>query len=467
MQDFGSNNAIYNKTNPIARGLSVMSSQGFSGLQNMNFLNDRDVFNKPTNLAEEIDLSNVKPKDYEIGMPIHNAYIRNNKKNLLNNPYVETDDKQNNFNDYNSNELSSLSKGSFLTNNREGSTTFSFLEGSNNNGNYNGNNNNGNNYNNNDNQFCLIELGIANFDYITSINKNRFVFDITSPFGLSYIWKTLLLLSKSPTTDKLVKMLNIPNKDETIKDMKQFADVFNEYGLITLKMFVKGNAINTNVTNKIEELYRIKFDINEIKYTEDDNLTNICNLNLNYNFVLKIPPNYLPTESINYLINYPQNMIKFINLQNVICSMMKFEDLFNIEILMGENMLLGFIYTMGRNIPSKLPFDFIIEPKKFTHIIHNFIFPKITKTKTYDYGKSFNDMLENVHLGEIIYGKLLTVKVGSKLSFNIVGGEEGLGSNLFKGLKEIDEVNINHPCYYYVKNKMLGNKILISGVLKY
>ena len=446
MQDY----SLSNKTDPIARGLSVMN---FTGLQNMNFLNDRNVFNKPTNLAEEMDLSNNKPKDYEIGMPLHNAYIRNNKKNLLNNPYVETDDKQNNFNELNSNDLSSLTKGSSLTSNREGTSAFSFIE---------------NNDNNNDNSlFCLIEMGIANFDYNTSIVKKRFVFDLSSPFGLSYIWKTLLLLSKSPTTDKLVKMLNIQSKDETIKDMKGFADVFNEYGLITLKMFVKGNAINTNVTNKIEEIYRIKFDINEIKYTEDDELTSLANINLNYNFVLKIPPNYFPAESVNYLINYPDNMIKFINLQNVICSMMRFEDLFNIEVLMGENMLLGFIYTMGRNVPSKLPYDFITEPKRFTHIINNFVFPKISKTKTYEYGKSFNDMLENVHLGEIIYGKLLGIKIHCKLSFNVVGGDIPLGTNLYKGLKEIKEVIINHPCYYYVRNKMLGNKILISGVLKY
>ena len=421
-------NNYFNKYNSFERDISLNINKN----KNTDFLNDREFFNKISNANEEIDLSNNIPNQYELGMPIHNAYIHNNKKNLINNPYL------NNLNTNN------------FTDNVEQSNYSNFS-----------NSNNFNNFNNSDTIICNVERGIMEFEYSVSINKNAlFIFDITTPFGIAYIWKSLILLSKEPSTSIFIKNLNLTNKDEITQNMKQTSQIFNDFSklIYNIPSTNTNNTINTNLIKKIQDIYKIDFDFFQSPIND-------IFIQLQFNLELKIPMNYRPKQITEYLINYQRNKINFIQLTNVPCFINRVDDIFIIEILMDENMYLCFCYSTKQNLVKNLPTEILLQNNKPNYIIKNLVVPKLHKSKKNNYSEKFNDKLNDIHLGELSYGIKYNINIETfiNLSFNI--SNENVNFNT--KLNIVNEIIINHPCYYYIKNSVIDKKILISGVINY
>ena len=180
-----------------------------------SLLNDRDMFNKLSNGNDiEIDLSKKVDNNFDIDkFSRNNLQILNNKKNLINNPYIyEKKDTKVNF-------LGSEEKiESFQYLN----DSYNELDTDNNYNNYNSLNNGLNNELNKNlsNDFNIkekakmdididnVEKDISLYEYnIEKMKKKDIIISITSPFMISYMWKSLILLSKNPSTEKLLELL--------------------------------------------------------------------------------------------------------------------------------------------------------------------------------------------------------------------------------------------------------------------
>jgi hypothetical protein len=85
------NNSVENYN--LNRGMDVFTKNE----KNFEVLNDRDMFNHFSNEYEQIDMTNVKPGENTHGMPLFNPQILNNKKNLINNPYIQESNDQTHF----------------------------------------------------------------------------------------------------------------------------------------------------------------------------------------------------------------------------------------------------------------------------------------------------------------------------------------------------------------------------------
>jgi hypothetical protein len=433
---------------------------------NIQILNDRDMFNKFSNTNDSIDTSSFNLTD-SYGMPIQGGNTSNNKKSLLSTPYImESNDKNNwvsttttwDANDMYA-ELETDNKNNFLKHSNKyvpPQHQDNTLEMA---------------YNNNladtheDNGMCKIEADCLGFEYeLTKQKKSDIVVDVSSPFALGYVWKTLLLLSKNPSTDKFVKMLGIKNKDSIVSDMKRHAEVFEDSGKLTVSIPANssGHTPNTNYINKIEEIYKITI------VPDQETYENIATFELDWNFLLEIPFYYQPKVINEYLIGYSKSKTKFLELTDVPIFLMidKTQNIVCLEIPFASNMTLGFVYTPVRELVDKIPYDLITQDKKPEVIVKKLIIPKLNRNKKSVYSKNFKDVLSQVHLGEIIYGTLYQVNIVMSMGLSI-GVSKEIPKNKYQIAKSFDNITINHKCFYYVKNSNIPNKILSTGIISY
>jgi hypothetical protein len=433
---------------------------------NIQILNDRDMFNKFSNTNDSIDTSLFNLTD-SYGMPVQGGSTSNNKKSLLSTPFIMESNDKNNWvsasttwdqNDMfaeleidNKNNFSKHSNNFIPQQHQENMLNMA--------------------YNNNlsgiheDNGLCKIEADCLGFEYELTKQKNKdIVVDISSPFALGYIWKTLILLSKNPSTDKFVKMLGIKNKDSIVSDMKRHAEVFEDSGKLTISIPEHSNSQtpNTNYINKIEEIYKISI------VPDQESYNNIATFDLNWNFLLEIPFYYQPKVITEYLIGYSKSKTKFLELTDVPIFLMidRTKDIVCLEIPFASNMTLGFIYTPSRELLDKIPYDLITQDKKPEVLAKKIIIPKLNRNKKSLYSKNFKDVLSQVHLGEIIYGTLYQINIVISIGLSISVSKE-ISKNKYQISKSFDNISINHKCFYYIKNSNIPNKILSTGVISY
>ena len=386
------------------------------------FTNERDLFNQNSNgNYENLDFSHFKVNDYELGMPLHNPTILRNKKSLLSKPLMQQENniipvENNNFTD----EYYSIKT---------------------------------------DNEEKNIEKGIVEYEYTYNINNKKSFFNINTPFSLSYVWKTLVLLSKYPTNQKLLDMLNIKNKSLILQSMKDNCDLFNEYSKINISIPLE-YTINQDYINKLNNIFNINI------FNKDHNLLinsneEIIMINLETNYSLSLPSYYNPKIIVNNLINQ-QIKTKFIKLENVYSYINFDNNEINIEIPLLNNTVIGFIYNNYKQNINEINYDKLLNDKPINTKINNFIFPKFTTNKFTDYGYKFNELLSDFHLGEIIYGKLFKLVINQYLDLNININSNNSINNI-KNINDINLININHSNFFYIKE---NKKIIISGYFK-
>jgi hypothetical protein len=400
---------------------------------NKNYLNDRDMFFRISNNTEDIDITDNKFCDYS-GMPIKNMQILNNKKNLINNPYIY--EKKNEVN-----KISCMNE--FNTDNKE----FSIIN---------------ENYeeleaeilNLND-SVDLMEKDIVNQEYTNNIN-NKKIFNVFSPFSLSYLWKSIILLSKNPTTEKLLNLLGFKKKEVLLNDMKNHSDLIKDIVLVNCELPAVDNIINTTFINKIEDIYNIKVNQNN----NNDNQKFIFELHFNY--TLKIPEIYKP-NIISGILNNNLNKIKFIKLENVPVSIQIIDDNVVIEADFIENKI-GFTFKKDENNVDKINYDILLKEKEFNTIANVFIFPKLNKKIRNNYGKRF--ILDKLHLGEVLYGKMYNMDIINNLNLEIAVNENTT-YNLKKDFRYIEKIILNHKLFFYIKDNKINNRIICSGLINY
>lgn len=386
------------------------------------FTNERDLFNQNSNgNYENLDFSHFKVNDYELGMPLHNPTILRNKKSLLSKPLMQQENniipvENNNFTD----EYYSIKT---------------------------------------DNEEKNIEKGIVEYEYTYNINNKKSFFNINTPFSLSYVWKTLVLLSKYPTNQKLLDMLNIKNKNLILQSMKDNCDLFNQYSKINISI-PSEYTINQDYINKLNNIFNINI------FNRDHNLLinsneEIIMINLETNYSLSLPSYYNPKIIVNNLINQ-QIKTKFIKLENVYSYVNFDNNEINIEIPLLNNTIIGFIYNNYKQNINEINYDKLLNDKPINTKINNFIFPKFTTNKFTDYGYKFNELLSDFHLGEIIYGKLFKLVINQCLDLNININSNNSINNI-KNINNINLININHSNFFYIKE---NKKIIISGYFK-
>jgi hypothetical protein len=481
----------------LNRGIDVFTKNE----KTFEVLNDRDMFNHFSNEYEQIDMTNVKPNENAHGMPLFNPQILNNKKNLINNPYIQESNDQTHFRALNT--TSNTGSGSNMyasfgnkeeeddnaSNNSEGGgfsvgkfsgfdkiddgmkMSKSSKSSSNPNSNSNSNPNSNLMENAVTNLVDTIEKGIIIYEYTLNIGKEKnFMMDINSPFAVAFLWKSLILLSKNPSTDKFLKLLQIKKKDETVNDMKYFSDVFSDMGQIEYLIPYSVGMINTNFTKKLEEIYKIKVKSVEKTNNFDNGTSDNALVTLNFKFELKIPFYYQPEIVIDYLLDFNTNKIKFLKMKNVPCALDIDRQLstVNMEFPVGDNMILGFLYNLSRkNISDpELLYTKINQKREINKVVKDLYIPKINRHKKINYGKKFIDDLKQVHLGEIIYGNMYDIDIISNMELEITI-DKIASNNKYQITSNIDEIKINHRCFFYIKNSSIANRILFTGIIEY
>lgn len=449
----------------FGRELEINSSNKNS--TNAPILNDRDMFNKFSNTNETIDTTSFNLTDVW-GMPIQGGSTSNNKKSLLSTPYImEANDKNGwtaTSTTWNQNDMyaeldskKNIIEFSTKQNMNHQTSQDDMLELS---------------YNNklagtnDDNGLCKIETDCLGFEYELSKQKQKdIVIDVSSPFALGYIWKAIVLLSKNPSTEKMVKMLGIKSKDAIVSDMKRHAEVFEDSGILELMIPVhsSGQTPNTNYIQKIEDIYKISV------VPDNDTFDNIATLNMKWNFLLEIPFYYQPKVITDYLVGYTRAKTKFLELTDVPIFLMidKTKGFVCVEIPCSSNMILGFIYTPERELVKTIPYELITMPKKPAILAKKLVIPKLNRNKKSIYSKNFNEVLNQVHLGEIVYGTLYKLDINMEIGLSIGVNKEIPSPNKFEIMKTFDNITINHKCFYYVKNNFIQNKILATGIINY
>jgi len=417
-----------------------------------DFLEDRDLFFKFSNNNQQIDMSKFPDISIEnnLGMPVFNTQIHNNKKGLLSNPFITDNDNT-----------------KFKASNYTIDSSYEEIQND-----INNNTNNFDNmaYNNNLESniiICKLEKQITEYEYLLNMNKNlKFLVDVDSPFGLGYIWKTLILLSKNPSLEFILKLMNDLKKEELLSDMKNNSDLFKLNGTIQIIISEESNKVlNSNFINKIEDVYNIL--IRSSSKIQD----NKARINLNYNFDIEFPEKYEPTIIFDNMLNYHHNKFKFIQLINVPVTSKIFDNILLLEIQLCNNNVLGFIYDNNRENLKELPYDLIMEDKKINSIVNKLIIPKINKNSKKLYSEKYKNELQNIHLGEITYGKLFNIDIITNINLDvkITNEEVNITNNNFLTNYQnniIEIININHKCYYYVKNTDAG-KLLINGIINF
>jgi hypothetical protein len=473
---------------PWAFGRELEINPTVKTTPNAPILNDRDMFNKFSNTNESIDTSTFNPTD-AWGMPIQGGCTTNNKKSLLTTPYIMEVNDKNGWTPisttWNQNDMyAELNKNNNLTNSQNisnpSNTTNEMNHSNSINSSNSSNPSNPSNsddmlelaYNNKlagtneDNGICKIEADCLGFEYeLTKQKQKDIIIDVSSPFALGYIWKSLILLSKNPSADKLVKLLGIKSKDSIVSDMKRHAEVFEDSGSLEYMIPINSTnqTSNTNYIQKIEEIYKISV------IPDNETTENILTINMKWDFLLEIPFYYQPQIINDYLINYTKAKTKFLELTDVPIFLMidKIKDLVCIEIPCSSNMVLGFIYSPTKELVNTIPYDLITQPKKPEILAKKLIIPKLNRNKKTVYSKNFKDVLNQIHLGEIVYGTLYKVDINMDIGLSIGVNKEIPLTNKYEITKSFDEITINHKCFYYVKNNFIQNKILATGTISY
>jgi hypothetical protein len=392
-------------------------------------------------------------------MPIFNGQILNNKKSLITSPYILENNNKNNFV---SNHLSLDTNDMYAEIGDKSGKKFDDDVFSNMAYNNNKNFNPVKNEFEDTNYICKVEQDIIDFEFELNLETEKdFSADISSPFAIGYLWKSIILLSKNPTTDKLLKLLNVKHRDSLISDMKYNSEVFADSGSIQITIPSDNRVTNTNFITKIEDLYGIVIKI-------DSNDNNQSVVNLNYVFNLEIPFYYQPKIISGYLQNFNKNKIKFIEMTNVPVNLLIFhkENIVVLEIPMSSNMTIGFVYDTNREHVRKLPKKIIYENRKPDILVKKLVIPKINRNKKSLYSKRFKEELSNVHLGEITYGMMLDMDILLDIGLNISVSKE-VSKEKYEIKRNIDYININHKCFYYIKNSNIENKILSTGMINY
>ena len=315
---------------------------------------------------------------------------------------------------------------------------------------------------------CKVEKDIANFEFDINKNKSREILvDINSPFALGYVWKSLILLTKNPSTDKLLKLLECVHKDTLISDMKYNAEVFADSGSLELILPIEGQTFNNTFIGKIKNIYHI--DIKMVTEEELDESKAI--LNMKFNFKLDIPFYYQAKITHEYLQGYTKSKIKFLEMINVPVNLIinKQENYAILEIPCASNMILGFVYDTQRQHVKNLPYMKMIENKIPDILVKKLIIPKINRNKKSPYGKKFKELLESIHLGEIVYGSMYNLEINVEMGLEIgtTTPTQEVSKDKYEIKRNIDIININHKCYYYIRNSTIENKILSNGMINY
>jgi hypothetical protein len=471
----------------LNREMEVMlnkNSKKQTTITNSQYLNDRDMFNKFSNGNEIIDYTEIKHDESNFGMPIFNGQILNNKKSLISSPFMIENNNKDSFVslnssmdsndvyesiDFDSNDINPFDSGDKKSVKFQ-SQSSEFNDDILNSMAYNAIPNQITRVNKeektiNKDTMCKVEKDILDFEFDINKNKSReFVVDVNSPFALGYLWKSLILLTKNPTTDKLLKLLNVTNKDSLVTDMKYNADVFADSGSLELILPTGNQTLNSNFISKISNIYHIK--IRTIEETEEN--TNIALLNMNWIFKLDLPFYYQPTVISGYLQGYKTNKIKFIQMKKVPVSLTinREENYAIVELLCGSNMILGFVYTISRQQVPILPYKKMLEYKKPELLVETLVIPKINRKKKSPYGKRFKEELSNIHFGELVYGTMYGIDINVNMGLEIDITKE-VSKEKYEIKSNIDIININHKCYYYIKNRNIENKILTNGLINY
>lgn len=431
-------------------------------------LNDRDMFNKFSNQNDSIDVSNGNFYD-SYGMPIQGGSVSNNKKSLLSTPHIAENSNNNSWtpsettwdpNDMYAELETEMKNKNIIKNPISVPTQYDSMEENN----Y-SNSNTAERANGTGTKPCRIETDALNFEYEVSKQKNKdIVIDVSSPFAIGYIWKALILLTKNPSTDKLVRLLNCESKQVLQTEMKTYSDVFEDSGRLDIVFPITPQEINSNLATKINEIYKISISQNDKSYTDVHNVQ----IFMKWNFTLEIPFYYQPVILHDSLVDYNKFRTKFIELTDVPVYLMidKKAQLACLEIPCSSNMILGFLYTTSRELPNTIPVEYIEQYKSPCYLAKKLIIPKLSRNKKSNYSKHFKEALAQTHLGEIVYGQMFPVNINTEISIGIQISQK-IPKNKYEITGSIDSIAINHRCFYYVKNKFVSNKILVDGIINY
>ena len=443
-------------------------------------LDDREIFSKPSNANDNIDFHSFKQNDVDVGMRINSHSIMKNKKNIINQPYIVTKNDltnnplANNLFANNSFANNSLTNNS-LTNNLLANNSLTNNSFVNNFSNIN-NNHNYNNYNNNNTftpfapNICNIEKTVAHFEHEYTKTNNDFTFFVYSPFVISYIWKIIILLSKNPSLDKILAYLNAKSKMDINMVLQKECKLLEN--IVTINSNVYGTNLNTNILENIKNSYNVDFT-----YSQQINNKNIINFNSNMNIELNIPQNYHPSIVSHNFIEYNNSSFKFIKLHEVSVEYQQINDMCHMRILLANDLLLCFVYNLHNKPFVKLPYDIMINDNSSNDLIHGnvyskvsyntLIIPKININKKYKYSKKFENILSNVHLGEISYGDMFDVAITNNynVSMNVYNMPINMDASASLGITQT--TIINYRCCFYVKNVNSQNKLLLCGKIDY
>lgn len=398
-------------------------------------LDDRNMFNKFSNPHEDLytDMSGTD-------ILTRNNYISNNRKNTLSKPYINDKDQENNK--FTSNLTNNIgSSFEQIGDNNDNEILLSY-----------------NNTSINENYICDIELNINQIEIQKILNKyissRNIICDIYSSFALSYLWKILLLISKNPTSDKILTMFNKKNKNMMLMNLDKDTYLFNTYGNLIINLNIQPNTIN----NKLIQDYLNKYNIQINEGYEFSDIT------LSYGITLEIPKNYESKIVNDYLINYNKFKIKFIELRNVEIALEITNNVVYLEIPLDNNNILGFSYQTSRILQNSLDYELISKTRELNKFVKKLIIPKINIKRTLEYEKNFINILNNFHIGELVYGNKQNIQINTEMYINFETGQYSKISKNQHINESYNEIKINHACYYYIKQ---NNKITMNGVLQY
>lgn len=398
-------------------------------------LDDRNMFNKFSNPHEDLytDMSGTD-------ILTRNNYISNNRKNTLSKPYInDKDQEKNKFTSILTNNIGSSFEQ--IGDNNDNEILLSY-----------------NNTSIKENYICDIELNINQIEIQKILNKyissRNIICDIYSSFALSYLWKILLLISKNPTSDKILTMFNKKNKNMMLMNLDKDTYLFNTYGNLIINLNIQPNTIN----NKLIQDYLNKYNIQINEGYEFSDIT------LSYGITLEIPKNYESKIVNDYLINYNKFKIKFIELRNVEIALEITNNVVYLEIPLDNNNILGFSYQTSRILQNSLDYELISKTRELNKFVKKLIIPKINIKRTLEYEKNFINILNNFHIGELVYGNKQNIQINTEMYINFETGQYSKISKNQHINESYNEIKINHACYYYIKQ---NNKITMNGVLQY
>jgi hypothetical protein len=280
-----------------------------------------------------------------------------------------------------------------------------------------------------------------------------------SPYLLSYLIYSTILLSKNPSTDALLEIYKFKSKDIAINEMKEMSESVCKYGNVSY-VIPENAGNNTTFVNKIKDIFNI--NISHYKPNQGQE-SNKCIIYANFDFKLGIPVYYNP-EVISY-----KNR-KFIKMSNVILSYqyMPQENIGCIEILL-HTYKLGFIFNKGGlgglggieglgGLGGPASLRVMMQNKEHSVVSTIMLIPNISTTIKDCY---YNvNKLPTVHLGELINGVMLksNIFLNTSIEMDIIP----VGNGNSKVNKVVSKTVINFKQYYYYIKDDKNNVIYCS-----